>query len=635
MATKWRPEDDEINEEEEEEDVTRYQDQKDAILFAIHVTDSMLIEHNNDPQNLETSAVRTALQCAYSILQERIISNPNDMMGILLFGTEKTRFNGHGSFNNCYLLMDLDVPDAASIKELKNLLEDEEAFEELMVPCQRKVSLANVLFGVNQIFTIKAPNFQSRKLFLITDEDDPHANDKAMKNSAITRGKDLYDLGVQIEPFFMNNPGREKPFDTGKFYDDIIYMPAQDEEDKPLAMTVKGTTKLKDMVSTIRSKATLKRAQFSIPLELGPGMVIGVKGYVLFKRQERGRSHFVYTSSEKPQIVSGTTTLLAESTAQVVEKAQTKRAYKFGGSQIAFTEEEMKEMRNFGTPGIRVIGFKPASAIKFDHPMGPSQFIYPDEKDFIGSTRTFTALYNKLMKDKKVALVWAITRKNSCPIYAYLSPSEEVRNPDTGAQTQPPGFFLIQLPFADDVRQNPEVVASKAPGTLIDKMRVIAKTLNMPKGYEPEKYQNPSLQWHYRILQAIALEEDMPENPVDKTLPKYKAIHKHVGKMVLEWGKELGKVSGGLSGGTETLRVGTKRKAEEDDGGVGKKAKAAVSTAMPPSDAEKHVRLAYKQGALARCTVQMLRGFLDSAGVEQKGRLKAQLIQQVEECLRK
>jgi hypothetical protein len=33
------------------------------------------------------SALKTSLECAYDLLLQKIISNPNDMMGILLFGT--------------------------------------------------------------------------------------------------------------------------------------------------------------------------------------------------------------------------------------------------------------------------------------------------------------------------------------------------------------------------------------------------------------------------------------------------------------------------------------------------------------------------------------------------------------------
>jgi hypothetical protein len=35
-----------------------------------------------------------------------------------------------------------------------------------------------------------------------------------------------------------------------------------------------------------------------------------------------------------------------------------------------------------------------------------------------------------------------------------------------------------------------------------------------------------ALQWHYRILQALALDEDLPDKPEDKTIPKYRQIDK-------------------------------------------------------------------------------------------------------------
>lgn len=35
-----------------------------------------------------------------------------------------------------------------------------------------------------------------------------------------------------------------------------------------------------------------------------------------------------------------------------------------------------------------------------------------------------------------------------------------------------------------------------------------------------------ALQWHYQILQAMALEEDLPEKPTDRTVPKYRQIDK-------------------------------------------------------------------------------------------------------------
>lgn len=332
---------------------------------------------------------------------------------------------------------------------------DPDEFEALLVPTKEQVSMANVLFAANQIFTTKAANFQSRRLFIVTDEDDPHASDKALRNGSITRARDLYDLGIRIDPFFISNPAKGG-FDSSKFYDDIIYRsPLDDDDDMPAtSMATSGKQRLKEMVSSIRSKTTAKRALFSTRLEIGPGLTIGVKGYLLYKRQEKARSHYVYTGGEKAQIVKGVTTRMAEETAKAVDKAEIRKAYKFGGEQVLFTPDEMKAMRNFGDPVIRIIGFKPSSTLSFEHNVRPANFIYPDETNYVGSTRTFAALHSKLVKSKKVGIAWSVTRRNAAPQLVAIVPSlEEVED---GVQVHPPGFFLITLPFADDVRRNPE-----------------------------------------------------------------------------------------------------------------------------------------------------------------------------------
>lgn len=168
--------------------------------------------------------VSAALKCAYHLMQQRIISHPNDMMGILLFGTEKSKFQGGEetktgglAYPHCYLLVDLDVPSAGDVKTLRSIIEDEEDSRRILVPSQEPVSMSNVLFCVNQIFTTKAPNFSSRRLFIVTDNDNPHTNDKALRSAATVRAKDLYDLGVTLDLFPISRLDHE--FDRSLFYE--------------------------------------------------------------------------------------------------------------------------------------------------------------------------------------------------------------------------------------------------------------------------------------------------------------------------------------------------------------------------------------------------------------------------------
>jgi ATP-dependent DNA helicase 2 subunit 1 len=172
----------------------------------------------------QESPVVAALKCAYHLLQQRIISRPSDMTGILLFGTKRTKFLGEDdskkgglTYANCYLLLDLDVPSAADVKALRMMVEDEATSREILTPSEKPISMPNVLFCANQIFTTKAPNFTSRRLFLITDEDDPHANDRSLRSAATIRARDLYDLGVGLELFPISRV--DHVFDRSKFYD--------------------------------------------------------------------------------------------------------------------------------------------------------------------------------------------------------------------------------------------------------------------------------------------------------------------------------------------------------------------------------------------------------------------------------
>lgn len=192
--------------------------------MAIEVSDSMLTPPapSSSKKADRDTPLAAALKCAYHLMQQRIISNPKDMMGILLFGTEKSKYQDEDGdrsipvYPHCYLFTDLDIPAAEDVKALQALTEEEDE-EGVLVPSKEPASMANVLFCANQIFTTKAANFGSRRLFIITDNDDPHGTDKQAKSAAAVRAKDLYDLGVEIELFPLKRD--DKQFDLSKFYD--------------------------------------------------------------------------------------------------------------------------------------------------------------------------------------------------------------------------------------------------------------------------------------------------------------------------------------------------------------------------------------------------------------------------------
>lgn len=323
---------------------------------------------------------------------------------------------------------------------------------------------------------------------------------------------------------------------------------------------------------------------------------------------------------ETPQIVEGHTSKHEEDSSVAIGKDEIKKAYKFGGSQVLFTPEEQKKLKDFGKPVLRIIGFKPQSMLEFGHSIKKSTFIYPSEEDYIGSTRVFSALWKKLLDNKKMGLAWYIARKNATPIIVAILPSPERMDETSGAQVIPAGLWLYPMPFVDDLRPPPSMPAPiMAPDDLTDEIRKAIQQLQLPKAkYDPSRYPNPALQWHYRILQAVALEEELPENKEDKTIPKFKQIDKRAGEYIHNWGVLLGEVP-------ETR--GVKREGEDENGPSKKsKVKAESLVDLPVADVKKLV----ESEQLKAHSVAQLREFLTSKGLAKTGN-KGDLIERVEQ----
>ncbi|KAG6100753.1 ATP-dependent DNA helicase II subunit 1 [Claviceps sp. LM220 group G6] len=635
----WKHEED--DEEDQALDETSYKDQKDAIIMAIEVSESMLKPPppSDSKKADQDSPLEAALKCAYHLMEQRIISNPKDMMGILLFGTEKTKFHNEESgrgglgYPNCYLFTDLDVPSAGDVKALKSLIEEGEDEEKVLTTSKEPAIMSNVLFCANQIFTTKAANFGSRRLFIITDNDDPHPEDKAAASAAAVRAKDLYDLGITIDLFPISH--HDSKFEFSKFYDDIVYRDPVAEANMtavPFSKSGDGLSLLSSLVSNINSKQTPKRSMFSnLPFEIAPGLRIAVKGYNILHRQTPARTCYIWLDGETPQLARGETTRLAEDSTRTVEKGEIKKAYKFGGEYVYFTPEEQKMLRDFGSPIIRIIGFKPRKLLPVWASVKKSTFIFPSEEDYVGSSRVFTALWQKLIKDDKIGLAWCVVRSNAQPMLAAIIPSRDGSDEDSGTPFLPAGLWIYPLPFADDLREiKTTSQITRSTDELTTKMRTIVQQLQLPKAmYNPMKYPNPALQWHYRILKALALDEEVPEEPDDATKPKSRAISKRAGGYLEEWSGKLEQDAGSASSAKEL-----KREIEDDgfDQPTKKRRVAASEQHNPASMSVAALREAIESGNIMKMTVAQLRDVAGSKGINTTGK-KAVLVDKIETWL--
>lgn len=392
---------------------------------------------------------------------------------------------------------------------------------------------------------------------------------------------------------------------------------------------------LNSLISNIKSKQTPKRSYFSgMNFDLAPGLRITVKGYQVIHRQEKQRSCYVWTEGETPQLAIGETTKL-DAGARIVEKSEVKKAYKFGGEYVYFNPEELTALKKFGDPVLRIIGFKERSLLPTWASVKKSTFIFPSEEDYVGSTRVFSALWQKMLKDKKMALAWHIARKNANPVLVAILASRMPDDEMTGTPYLPGGLWLYPLPFADDLRNVELPNTHRCSDELIDQMRPIVQNLQLPKAmYNPTKYPNPSLQWHYKILQTMALEEEVPESLDDPTVPKYKAIAKRVGGHIEEWSEVLAAEAKGLMGSRAVKREMVD---EDDEDRPAKRTKAAPkpkagSQKLAGTMSNAQLKLAVENDTLKKMTVAELKDVLASKGVSTAGK-KADLVEKLEQWI--
>ncbi|KAI8384252.1 SPOC like C-terminal domain-containing protein [Radiomyces spectabilis] len=582
---------------------------KDSILFAIDCGPTMLV-----PDASGKIPLRVAFACVQSVLMNKIFSSESDLVGVLLFSTEKKR--NAANHDHIYVLQNLDVPDAHRIKEMEALAKGPTDFEKEYGSTKEEYPFGNVFWTCTDLFAASTQKKGTRRIFLITNTDNPHADNANLRNSAIRRAKDLWDVGIRIELFGLDQSDGHH-FDYKLFYSEIMAMEDEeaDGDDDESRLDSKdyqsSMNKLEELMQKIRRKEVKKRSQFRIPFHLAEGLTIGVRGYAIVMEQKKGTPKKVVTSGRQLLEIDTQTTWKCADTDQYLLPFDIKYYYAYGGENIVFTKEDLQKVRNFGDPGLVLIGFKPRASLLPYYNITHPYFIYPNETDYEGSTRTFSALLRTMVKLDQIGICSFFRRTNSLPKLVALYPQPEVLD-NNQVQITPPGFHLITLPFADDIRPLPVEQTADANVDEIDAAKKFVEKLSFNQGFDPAAYENPSLQRHYATLQAIALEKEVDEIE-DRTLPNTKVIHERLGKDIEHFKTLIGQ-------DMEIEPEAPKRKSQGESTSS-KRAKGALSV-------EDH----WRDQSLDKCLVAELKTWLKENGVTPKAR-KADLVQQVSKLL--
>lgn len=503
----------------EEETNTQYKTLKDSVIFLVDCNKSML----------DNNAINKVLLVAESFLKTKIITNEKDIFGLILYNTEQTVNNFN--FEGINVKIPLSPPNAAIIKHLKELQQctnpsnDNNYLQNLrdIFPNSKvEISLATALTVCHSELKNFDEKAYNKRIFLFTDNDNPMNGNFTDRNITIQRAKDMLESEIIIELFPMNF---NTSFNMKKFFYDIIPRPEDSNED--LVLTRENCEdRLRELTKRIRQKEVKKRNIGKCNFYLTKDVKFMVNFYATLKKTNKPRSYNVDARTNKS--LNTISQFICKDTAGILYQNQIGTYQTYGGSKIPFTKEEMKQIKTFDNPGIKLMGFKSFDSIKPYYNIRESYFLYPDEYLTHGASQLCDALIKQMTSKNKVAIVKFIPREGANIRFCALVPQKETFDEDY-FQT-PPGFNLIFLPYADEIRSSEDILKKHKfkQGSVSKEESEAAKKLikKMNIDFDSRNFENPSIQKFYATLQALALGEQDIEQVEDYLNPNNEALSK-------------------------------------------------------------------------------------------------------------
>lgn len=501
---------------------------KEFVVYLIDASPKMFSSTCPSEDEKQESHFHIAVSCIAQSLKSHIINRSNDEIAICFFNTREKKnlqeLNGVYVFNDpqrecidrptARLIKDFDVIEESFIKNIGS--------QNGIVSDSRENSLYSALWVAQALLRKGSSKTADKRIFLFTNEDDPFGSMRIsvkedMTRTTLQRAKDAQDLGISIELLPLSHP--DKQFDISLFYKDLIGL----NGDELTEFMPSVGQKLEDMKDQLKKRVLAKRIAKRITFMICDGVSIELNGYALLRPATPGTITWLDSTTNLPIKVERSY-VCADTGAIMQEPIQ--RIQPYINQNVMFTAAELSELKKITTGHLRLLGFKPLSCLKDYHNMKPSTFLYPTDKEVIGSTRAFIALHRSMIQLGRFAV--AFYGGTTPPRLVALVAQDEIES--DGGQVEPPGMNMIYLPYSNDIRDieelhsKPGVAAPRASDDQLKKASALMRRLEL-KDFSVCQFANPSLQRHYAILQAIALDEDLGETR-DETLPDKEGMNR-------------------------------------------------------------------------------------------------------------
>jgi len=581
--------------EEEGEGQGEGKELRDAILVVIDASDRGMARDDG------RGVVAQALAAAVSILKRKVVTSPDDRVGVLLYGVrEKQNPNG---FEGIRLILELDRPSAQRIRQLEvEASRTKTQFIERYG--QGHAPLSDVFWTCTTVFNLSAnpKQFQPR-VFLFTSNDAPCAT-VAEQDAAVTRAQDLMDLGVDVE--FFPLVAAEERFFIERFWSRVLPVDSAD-------YVAQAALQVEELHRRVRRRLHRKRTLQRLSFRLSPGIEIAM---AIFAHIIEAKVPYpVYLLNENNKPLKSETKSICQRTGAILHPVDDIESFiEVAGERVYLSREEVNEAKRIAEPGLQLLGFKAASRLRPHHRIFHSYFVTPMDRVVKGSGHLCAALIDLMLQRKLMAIARFVRTRNAPPQMVALLPQAETEDAAGADQLRPAGFHMILLPWAEEIRrlEFPLPTGAHVPPQLASSAQQVVRALRL-EGFAPACVDNPVLQKHYAAVQALALGEEKPEETDDPLQPDEEAMREKA--PVLEaWRVEVDTLSPALGA--------LKRPAP----GAPQGEAAARRPRVQPDPTSMDMRELVASGEVERLTVSVLRDWLKTQGAVCTGK-KAELVE--------
>uniref|UniRef100_A0A0N5D8N2 Ku domain-containing protein n=1 Tax=Thelazia callipaeda TaxID=103827 RepID=A0A0N5D8N2_THECL len=512
--------------DEESDDFPEDFDYKDSgkkcTIFLIDASQGMFsITDRSDSNKNECAFQRSLNIMRLQMINKAVTATIGEYTCCILLNTVKNKSH---SIDHVYVLQDVGEVSAERIKEIDKLLKTDDILSAFENTCGGHgcCDYSEALFLCIKRLTSRTPHFQKRLVYLFTNRSNLFGTDTQHLSSTCKNIDDLRNHGVEFSLFPIVPEKNSFTFDILEQLDPNVernfeHISDLEEEKKIHTRFQFSLNFFHNYEIFTESFCSIPRKQYAhrnitgIDFELGNGLKFSVGIYSLFRSEKIPQATVL--NAEENEIVQRVHLYVNKETDEEVALLDEEviRQRQIGGENVTFSASEIEKLRRLTLPGLLLLGFKPLSFLKITHHVRSSQFLYPLEKNILGSTRMYRTLYEVCMKEKTMIICRYTQKANVPPKLVALVPQS-----DHNSNVCYSGFHLVYLPFAEDKRDlseqmtHPDGSWPTASEAQIESARKFVKKLTAD--FFPEKFYNPVLQKHYKVIEALALDyHEVPE----------------------------------------------------------------------------------------------------------------------------